>query len=70
MHGQGEREFLEMFFPSRFLFPLQPLSMDAGSLPLFHVALQREQNECLGLKKSGDGGRLRIGGHGETGVRP
>lgn len=42
-----------MFFPSRFLFPLQPSSMDAGSLPLFHVALQREQNEWLGLKKSG-----------------
>lgn len=49
----GERKFLEMFFPSRFLFPLQPLSMDAGSLFLFHVALQREQNECLGPKKSG-----------------
>lgn len=42
-----------MFFPSRFLFPLQPSSMDAGSLPLFQVALQREQNEWLGLKKSG-----------------
>lgn len=42
-----------MFFPSRFLFPLQPLPMDAGSLPLFHVALQREQHECLGLRKPG-----------------
>lgn len=42
-----------MFFPSRFLFPLQPSPMDTGSFPLFYVNLQREQNERLGLEKSG-----------------
>lgn len=42
--GGGGREFLRLFFPSRFLFPLQPWSMDAGSPPYPHVALQRDQN--------------------------
>ena len=42
-----------LFFPSRFLFPLQPWSTDAGSPPHPHGALQREQNGWLGLRELG-----------------